>query len=221
MSWEGNASRYRLGGLGRENVLTVEVLQALDFLPRDAFLGKALRAAHGADASRRHVALDVENLNMDLLPGDLECPEFQIRAQPDALMTSAQSYVFVEAKRIRPASFQPEQLARELLLTIHHAEGRAPILLLILGAPPPVTVKGHGKLSLADAVSIGLASIGQRLGTTIGVPDLEALIAYVTWAEISDLIARAAETYDLGDRSTLTAIQRIAGSAVEAVYEHG
>ena len=39
LSWEGNAWKYREGGLGLENVLTAEVFQALDFLPREAFLG--------------------------------------------------------------------------------------------------------------------------------------------------------------------------------------
>ena len=42
LSWEGNARRYRDGGLGLENVVTTEVFQALDFLPRQAFLGRVL-----------------------------------------------------------------------------------------------------------------------------------------------------------------------------------
>ena len=45
LSWEGNARKYRGGGRGLENVLTAEVFQALDFLPRDAFLGAVLRGA--------------------------------------------------------------------------------------------------------------------------------------------------------------------------------
>ncbi|HEV8555564.1 MAG TPA: hypothetical protein VGR06_04100 [Actinophytocola sp.] len=50
LSWEGPRVRqYRFGGRGLENVLTAEVLTALDFLPRRGFLGAVLAAAHGAD----------------------------------------------------------------------------------------------------------------------------------------------------------------------------
>ena len=157
-SWEGNASKYRDGGLGKENVLTAEVLQALDFLPREAFLGQVLRMAHGADLARAHAASDAEHLVFDVLPGDLVMPELAVRAQPDALLRSEHSFVFVEAKRIRTSAFQDEQLARELLLTTHHAAGRHPLLLLVLGAPPPIPVRGHGRLGMADAVHLGSSS---------------------------------------------------------------
>ena len=52
ISWEGNARPYRHGGRGRENVLTTEVFALLDWLPRQAFLGAVLAAAHGADQIR-------------------------------------------------------------------------------------------------------------------------------------------------------------------------
>jgi hypothetical protein len=49
LSWEGSSiRRYRHGGRGYDNVLTAEVLLALDFLPRQAFLGAVLRVAHGS-----------------------------------------------------------------------------------------------------------------------------------------------------------------------------
>jgi len=40
--------------------LTAEVVQALDFLPRAAFMGEILRAAHGAAAARTTAAAEVE-----------------------------------------------------------------------------------------------------------------------------------------------------------------
>jgi len=40
--------------------LTAEVVQALDFLPRAAFMGEILRAAHGAAAARATAAAEVE-----------------------------------------------------------------------------------------------------------------------------------------------------------------
>src|SRR4051794_13893034 len=48
LSYEGNASKYHDGGLGLENVITTEVFQALDFLPRQAFLGRVLAGPSGA-----------------------------------------------------------------------------------------------------------------------------------------------------------------------------
>ena len=221
ISWEGNAVKYRDGGLGRENVLTAEVLQALDFLPRDAFLGQVLRNAHGADAAREQVASDVENQVVDVLVGDLELPELQVRAQPDALLTSDRSYVFVEAKRIKTSAFQEEQLARELLLTAQHAAGRQPLLLLVLGAPPPVRVRGQGVLGIADAVSLGATKIGERLGTTVAMPDPVTMVAWTTWAEVADAVGRAADAYECPDRSALQAIRRLAASVGDAVHAHG
>lgn len=221
ISWEGNASKYRAGGLGRENVLTAEVLQALDFLPRRAFLGSALRNAFGADLARNQVGLDVEELIFDVLPGDLVLPKLQVRAQPDALLSSQNNFVFVEAKRIRTFAFQPEQLARELLLTAHHAADRHSLLLLILGSPPPIPVSGHGRLNIADAVKLGSETISQRLGQEVLMPDPMATIGYTTWTEIAEAVRSAAEAYENHDQSAVQAIRRVAASVAEAVMAHG
>jgi len=50
ISWEGNARKYRQGGKGFENVLTAEVFQALDFLPRSSFLGRIIATLEGGDS---------------------------------------------------------------------------------------------------------------------------------------------------------------------------
>ena len=65
ISWEGSSvSRYRDGGRGRENVLTAEVLAALDFLPRRAFLGAVLGNALGADEARRLLSDQIEDATL-------------------------------------------------------------------------------------------------------------------------------------------------------------
>jgi len=52
VSWEGSKiANYKVGkahegGRGFENVLTAEVFNALDFLPREHFLGSILASAH-------------------------------------------------------------------------------------------------------------------------------------------------------------------------------
>ena len=55
----------------RENVLTVEVFQTLDFLPRTDFLGSVLRAAHGAKDVRDRLIADIENTTIEMLVGDI------------------------------------------------------------------------------------------------------------------------------------------------------
>ena len=61
-------------------------------------------------------------------------------------------YVLVEAKRIRRSSLQAHQLPRELTALMQQAGNRSPLMLLILGAPPPVAVAGRGRLPLRDAL---------------------------------------------------------------------
>jgi len=118
ISWE-KARDYRAGGQGRENVLTAEVLIGLDFLPREAFLGRVLRAAHGANEARGSLARKVEELQMQFLPGDFSSGGVDVKSrlvvQPDAIFETPNTYTLVEAKRIRYGSFQPEQLAREYI----------------------------------------------------------------------------------------------------------
>ncbi|WP_426766128.1 hypothetical protein ACP3TD_06095 [Pseudarthrobacter sp. 1G09] len=88
-SWE-KAKYYRNGGQGRENVLTAEVLVGLDFLPRNHFLGAVIRAAHGADAARQRLANEVEDLQMQFLPGDFiigsDNRKTRLVVQPDAVL---------------------------------------------------------------------------------------------------------------------------------------
>ncbi len=119
LSWTGSLiTKYRGGGRGFENVLSTEVLQALDFLPRTAFLGSV--ALHdGAAASRQALRDEAEQADFLVLPGEMwlqaeDIPKVQI--QPDAIISTPHVYCLVEAKRIRSSSFQPRQLAREFVM---------------------------------------------------------------------------------------------------------
>jgi hypothetical protein len=67
ISWEAmHPSTATVVSVGR--TLTAEVLQALDFLPRNAFSGQALREADGADLARTDAALDAEDLVFECSP---------------------------------------------------------------------------------------------------------------------------------------------------------
>ncbi len=127
VSWDGERVRaYRDGGRGRENVLTAEVLSPLGYLPRDQFLGEVLRSAHGATETCAGAASEIEEAQLTLLPEESLLPGSAVVVQPDATMAMPGHFVLVEAKRIRTASFQPEQLAREYITLLDKAADRVP-----------------------------------------------------------------------------------------------
>lgn len=222
ISWE-TAVRYRRGGRRLENVLTAEVLLPLSYLPRDAFLGEVLRNAHGAAAARTVAAGEVEAAEIILLPGE-QSPLPGVRVQPDAELAGRSSYVLVEAKRQGRAAFQPVQLAKEFLAAKATAGERKPLLFLILGAPPPVIVRGRGPFMPEEAVAHFLPELrgSDSAGTESVVQDALDTIAWTTWTEIADVTLRQLEAFRLESHepAVLRTIERLAQSVVQAVEWH-
>ena len=196
------------------------MFQALDFLPRDQFLRQVIRSARGATTGCQIAATHAEESTVEILPGDFLHAEYGFKAQPDALITSTQSYVLVEAKRIRRSSFGPEQVARELLLAEQAAAGRTPLLLIVLGAEPPVSLRGHGTMTLTDSAVLGAELISARLGRPVKIPNLESTIAYISWAHIADRVQSAVSAYLENDVSASRTTQRLATTLLEAVRVH-
>lgn len=225
ISWEGNARKYRGGGRGRENVLTAEVFYPLDFLPRAPFLGKVVAGAKGADAARRRVVAEIEEVTVSLLPGDVPLADSTIRVQPDPLVTSASTYTLVEAKRIRPSSFQSDQLAREFIATVQQAGERVPLLLVILGSPPPVAVdKISGRVSLEDAITWRLDQVDAWSGGAKSHPDdlatlIPEVLAWTTWGEIRDVLAANRPTYSAPEGLGRN-VSRLCDAAIAAIDWH-
>lgn len=232
LSWSGKSIRqYRDGGRGFENVLTAEVLTALDFLPRSAFLGAVLRAAHGAVGARAQVAAEIEHAELTLLPDELRLApsgtsqQSRLVVQPDGLLVSPSCLVLLEAKRIRSSSFQVEQLAREYVALMREAAGRTPLFLLILGEPPPVAVKGRGRLSIADAVSTALPSVldrteGHQLTDASLMDQLPEVAAWITWAELDSVVQAQRATFQASDPSVASSIGRLTDAVSEAISRH-
>jgi len=156
ISWDGKSvKRYRNGGRGLENVLTAEVFMMLDFLPRDEFLGAVLRKAHGAASTAAFAADEASSAITSLLPGDAQLTPTTIVLQPDAWIETTSCRILVEAKRIRSSAFQQEQLAREYLALMQHTGYRRNLLLLVLGSPPPIKVKGvAGHIEPAESIAL-------------------------------------------------------------------
>ena len=225
ISWEGSrVKQYREGGRGLENVLTAEVLLPLTYLPRGPFLAPVLRSAHGARAAVELAAAEAEDAELVLLP-EQSVPPGGVAVQPDAELTSTSVYTLVEAKRIRRSDFQPEQLARELATVVTNAGDRAPLVLLILGAPPPVSVKGAGRLSLRDAIVHGLPGLAARGSIEVSsIPGLlagmDSVVAWTTWMDVASAVEEAAKTYTTGDPSADRAIARLVSDLSSAVAWH-
>lgn len=227
LSWVGpQIRRYRQGGRGYENVLTAEALQALDFLPRRAFLGQVIRDSRGADETRLLLADEIESATTTLLPDELSLgrPEDSVGVQPDALIEGPGVFVLLEAKRIRSSSFQPEQLARELLCTLEEAGDRRPLLWLLLGEEPPVRVEGHGRLSIVDAIGLALPHVLERCDDPHDSDQLlsriDEVVAWTTWHQLQTTVRWALGTYACDDPSTLASVGRLAASVIHAIDRH-
>lgn len=231
ISWSGSTVRdFRDGGRGHENVLTAETLTALDFLPRQDFLGAVVSAAAGADRARASFASESEAAVLTLLPDQLwigseQRPRDRVGVQPDGIMVSPSCFVLLEAKRIGPSSFQPEQLAREYVALLEQARGRSPLLLLLLGAPPPVTVRGHGKLSLTEAVDVGLLSVLKRIGDNPSqraslLDQLPDVVAWITWQQMADTVMKQQERVAPSTASLDACVARLVESLLAAIARH-
>lgn len=231
LSWEGRGvGRYREGGHGLENVLTAEVLQGLDFLPRTHFLGEVLRAAHGTGRGVALLAEQVENAEIELLPGNYflrpgDQDENGEAVQPDAIIESPDVCCLLEAKRIRRSQFGTRQLAREYYLVTRESEAKLPLLLLVLSAPPPVPVAGLGRLGIVEAIRLRLAEVYREAdGHPRTLPELESsvpeTVAWITWREIEATVSKQADSFASDSTPVAQCVKRLAGAVTGAVARH-
>lgn len=233
LSWEGRSiRRYRDGGRGAENVLTAEVLMGLDFLPRQAFLEAVVAGAHGSEAARLALSAEIEDAVITFLPPEIVLnPRGQSRGeqlivQPDGVITSPSCSVLVEAKRIRRSSFPPEQLAREYVALTRDVDSRIPVLLLLLGAEPPVPIAGRGRMGIEEVIASHLPSVYERtldhpwsLATL--VDRLPTAHAWITWQELGGIVTEQASHVRPDNASVAAAIDRLVASITRSIHRHG
>jgi hypothetical protein len=228
ISWE-KATKYRRGDRGMENVLTAEVLIALDLLPRSHFFGAVVAASSGADATRGALREQAELAELSLLSGDMSINPSGAAAsrfivQPDALITSSSVFAFVEAKRIKTSAFQPEQLAREYVAVMTNAGEPRPLLFL-LGVTPPLSVKGLGKMPLHEAIRLHLPVVLER-AEEIGVGEEELMarvddvVCWISWPTLVDSIEAQLASFSCGDASTDASVQRLGRQLLSAIAWH-
>lgn len=232
LSWEGRSVRkYRHGGLGAENVLTAEVLMGLDFLPRQAFLGAVVAGAHGSEAARRALREEIEEAVITFLPPEIVLNPRgpsrgeQLIVQPDGVIISPSCSVLVEAKRIRRSSFQPEQLAREYVALTRDAGSRIPLLLLLLGAQPPVSIAGAGRMEIEEVIALHLPSVYERTAdhpwsrATL-LDRLPTAYAWITWQELGGIVTNQANRARPDNASVAATIDRLAASITRSIWRH-
>lgn len=223
ISW-GKAATFREGGQRMENVLTTEVFQALDFLPRASFLASVLRAAHVDEPVVVEKIGNCEDATIYVLPGDLPVDASFAKPrkiQPDVIIETSTAFIVVESKRIGSSSFQRHQLARELLFACARADGRQPFVLIIASEPPPYRVLPRGKLTIAEAIKKALPdelSDGTPSEEFLG--KIAAHVGWLTWQELASIVAAQFSEYRNGSRSTEQSVARLAQSILTAIEWH-
>jgi hypothetical protein len=234
ISWEGiNVKRYRDGGSGYENVLTTEVFQALDFLPREMFLGEIVKGLEGtiSDKLKTMIVKDIEIADFTLLPGNIYLRPSAVThvdgigVQPDGIIESDNVYCLLEAKRIKNGQFHSEQLAREFTIVTREAMGRQPLLILVLGENPPIKVKNHGRISVKESILMYLQSV---LDKTEGHPYkfeqladmIDSSVAWITWDQINQIVTRKFNSFTSDSQSTYGSISRLVVSITDSIARH-
>ncbi len=226
ISWEGNARKYRGGGLGKENVLTTEVFSALDFLPRDAFLGDIFRQAHdGSTAVKTAVAATAEHADVTVLPGDVHPCDSQgqplgWRLQPDVIIETDTTVCFVEAKRIQTSQFQEHQLFRTLYALHSYANGRDALMLVITAQPPPYRIQRHGRLTIGESIHRSLDTVSHAEDQATLRLLTDTSICWITWEDIAVLASEAAAGLTDLPGPVQRTVDRLAASIGDAIHRH-
>jgi hypothetical protein len=234
ISWEYSVNKgYREGGRGVENVLTAEIVQALDALPREYFLAELVKRCHGgADETRARLVGQAEEAELVFLPGStylrpsLQSHSASIGVSPDVFIDSSAVYAFVEVKRARePVAFQAEQLARQYVTVCRDAGAKRPLLLLVLPREPPVPVQGQGRKSIRAAIADDLAGVLSKFEAPVIDGEslsrgIEDIVAWITWPEVRSLFAQQVDGLSCELPSVRRAMTRVATGAVAAIDWH-
>jgi hypothetical protein len=125
---------------------------------------------------------------------------------------------------MRRASFGPQQLAREYLAVIREAKTRDPVLLLILGSPPPFTVKKQGPKDITQAIKDHLQEVIDTTGADERVDDLvdriPDVVSWITWAEVNTVVTNQLASMKIEDPSIRGTVERLALALTTAIAIH-
>jgi len=208
-------------------------LQGLDFLPRQPFLEAIVGALKGNTAAVRTTLLaEIEQATFTFLPGPISFKPDLPKAHgysvnPDGVIETPSAHVMVEAKRISSGSFQAEQLAREFVIVARETNktGRRPLLLLVLGHAPPVSIAGAGQQMIDEAIRSKLKAVLKKVASPLSYEALDTKIdgsvAWITWQTIAKVLHDQLETFKANSgTSAYSAVERIAQSVISAIASH-
>ncbi|MFC2130594.1 hypothetical protein ACFLSQ_04110 [Bacteroidota bacterium] len=234
LSWAGRTiKRMRNGGIGYENVLTTEVMEGLNYLPRELFLGEIIKEIKFENNSHYNQLIhDFESF--DILPHPVDQskqyfvePNNKIEVQPDAIITNQDVLCLVEAKGFGSSSFQEEQLAREYLLTIQEAkkQNKIPFLFLFIDEKPPVKVKKIGEIAIYDAISNKLGVVLSKSGNSTSHMEfyqdkIKDIVGWITWEQIKNIVDKQLQSFNCESESLKNTVKRIANSIIYSIEIH-
>jgi hypothetical protein len=233
ISWAGKTvKKYRKGGKGFENVLSVEVLQLLYFLPRREFLGEILNSLHTINKTAvDRLIQEIEQVEMNLFPGNYYLKakptshQRGISVQPDGILQTPSIYGLLELKRIKRGSFQRLQLAKEYYLVTRDAKDKIPLLILIIPHEPPVKVQSNRRVDIVDFIYKTLPEVYETADSHhLSLSQLQANIAnhvaWITWPEIRTIVQRLKTQYESNASSLSNSINRICDALIKAIDFH-
>jgi len=233
LSWSGRGiNQYRDGGHGFENVLTAEVFQLLDYLPRAHFLGEIIKNLCTPNSQViSTLYAEIEAAEFTLLPGNfylrevVDSHQTGMAVQPDGILESKSMYAILEAKRIKRSAFQPGQIAKEFYLVTRESKDKIPLLVFVLGSKPPVLVNGQGRSEIHEEIIHNLDKVHSEAGNHWRtVEEIKQLAyshyAWTTWNEIYWIVKRQLESFRSCNDSVDMCITRLANEVLDAIERH-
>ena len=101
---------------------------------------------------------------------------------------------------------------------------RAPVLLLILGSPPPVTVKKQGLRDIAEAIREHLQEVLDKTGGDAHLDDLvkriPEVVSWIPWAELDAVVVGQFSSMKIDDPSLRGTVERLATAVSAAIAIH-
>lgn len=110
------------------------------------------------------------------------------------------------------------------MAAISNAGPRTPLVLL-LGAAPPVKVKGLGRLTIEEAVERYLEVVLQRAGD-IGylkadlLSRIPGVFCWITWDDVAACIASQANSFRSPDPSVVRSVDRLSNHVLNSIRWH-
>jgi hypothetical protein len=98
------------------------------------------------------------------------------------------------------------------------------MLLLILGSPPPVTVKKQGLRKIPEAIKDHLQEVLDKASGDEQLEDLvkriPKVVSWITWAELNTVVARQLSSLKVDDPSLRGTVERLATAVSAAIAVH-